>query len=228
MTSPSSGSTQHDATQHDATRPAVPGQPGDGGAGASPAVRGDAGSAPHHAVGPDALPDAGVLPGATAAEADDLVDEVAEEDRPPTAGPVTNLATAVVTLGIGVAVLLGSLSLGVGTAEAPGPGTWPLLVAIALIALSVATAVASRRTTDAEAFTSRAWGVLAGLATLVGFVLLIDVIGFEVPAVLLCFVWLRFLGREGWRTSVLVSLGVVAVFYALFVVALSVPIPHLF
>lgn len=154
--------------------------------------------------------------------------EVLEEDRPPVAGPVTNLVTAVVTLALGVATLAGSLALGVGTASDPGAGTWPLLVSLALIALSVSVAVVARRTTDAEAFTSRAWGVLVGLATLIGFVLLIEVIGFEIPAALLCFTWLRFLGREGWRTSVLVSVGVVVAFYLVFVVALSVPIPHLF
>ncbi|WP_418606236.1 hypothetical protein [Georgenia sp. SUBG003] len=50
----------------------------------------------------------------------------------------------------------------------------------------------------------------------------------RLPALLLTFFWLRFLGREGWRTSVLVSVGVVAAFYAIFVGALGVPIPHLF
>jgi hypothetical protein len=63
---------------------------------------------------------------------------------------------------------------------------------------------------------------------MVVFVAVIEHIGFEIPAVLLTFVWLRFLGREGWRTSVAVSVGVVVVFYAVFVGALSVPIPHLF
>ena len=53
-------------------------------------------------------------------------------------------------------------------------------------------------------------------------------VGFEIPAVLLCFVWLRFLGREGWRMSVITSFAVVAGFYLVFVAALSVPIPHLF
>ena len=53
-------------------------------------------------------------------------------------------------------------------------------------------------------------------------------IGFEIPAALLCFVWLRFLGRESWRMSVITSLAVVAGFYLVFVAALAVPIPHLF
>jgi putative tricarboxylic transport membrane protein len=63
---------------------------------------------------------------------------------------------------------------------------------------------------------------------MVGFVAVIEVVGFEIPAALLCFVWLRFLGRESWRMSILTSLGVVAGFYLVFVAALAVPIPHLF
>jgi hypothetical protein len=87
---------------------------------------------------------------------------------------------------------------------------------------------AARYTHDAERFTRASLLVLAGLATMVVFVVLLPVIGFEIPAALLCFVWLRFLGREGWRLSLLLSLGLVAAFYAIFVGALSVPIPHLF
>jgi hypothetical protein len=38
----------------------------------------------------------------------------------------------------------------------------------------------------------------------------------------------RFLGREGWRASIAISLGATVAFYLLFVAALDVSIPHLF
>ena len=63
---------------------------------------------------------------------------------------------------------------------------------------------------------------------LVAFVVLIPVIGFEIPAALLAFVWLRFLGQESWRSSIVTTLAVVVAFYLIFVAALAVPIPHLF
>ena len=63
---------------------------------------------------------------------------------------------------------------------------------------------------------------------MVAFVAVIDTIGFEIPSLLLAFVWLRFLGRESWRSSIVTSLCVVVAFYLVFVAALSVPIPHLF
>jgi hypothetical protein len=150
------------------------------------------------------------------------------EHRPPSAGPLTNVLVAVVVVALGAAALVGSLSLGAGSAGKPGSGTWPLLISLALIVLGLALLPAARRTADAERFTQASWLVLVGIATMVVFVALISVIGFEIPAALLAFVWLRFLGHESWRSSIVTSLGVVVAFYLIFVAALSVPIPHLF
>jgi hypothetical protein len=149
-------------------------------------------------------------------------------DRPPPAGVVENLVVAAVVAALGAATVALALSLGVGTAAAPGPGTWPLLIGIALTGLGAALAVTARRTHDAERFTRSALLVLAGLATMAGFVAVIGTIGFEIPAAVLAFVWLRFLGHESWRMSAVTSLLVVVAFYLLFVVALDVTIPHLF
>ncbi|GAB3443231.1 tripartite tricarboxylate transporter TctB family protein [Actinophytocola sediminis] len=158
----------------------------------------------------------------------DPAGEAAEEEyRPPLAGTVGNAVVAVVVIAVGVAALAGSLALGVGSARAPGPGTWPLVVSVVLVVLGVALLATARRASDAERFAPTSVLVGAGLATMVGFVAVIEVIGFEVPAALLCVVWLRFLGRESWRTSIVVSLAVVAAFYLVFVAALAVSIPHL-
>ena len=97
-----------------------------------------------------------------------------------------------------------------------------------LLSSGLALAATARRTRDAERFTRSAVPVLAGLATMVAFVAVVGTIGFEIPSVLLAFVWLRFLGHETWRLSAVLSLLVVVAFYALFVGALDVPIPHLF
>ena len=94
--------------------------------------------------------------------------------------------------------------------------------------LAIALALLARRTADAERFSGASLAVVVGLATMVAFVAVVGTIGFEIPAALLAFVWLRFLGREGWRTSIVTSLGVVVAFYLIFVAALGVPVPHLF
>lgn len=180
-----------------------------------------AGASGRPASGPDAVP--ADMAGLAAA-----VHELEEHHRPPPAGPISNLVTAVVIAALAVGAIVGSLALGVGSPGQPGPGTWPLLMGVALLVLSVVLAFLARRTTDAERFTRASWQVLAGLVTMILFVSAIGVIGFEIPAALLTFVWLRYLGGESWRLSIVISIAVVIAFYAIFVGALSVRIPHLF
>ena len=150
------------------------------------------------------------------------------EPRPPPAGPGTNVVVAVLVVALGAAALVGSFALGAGSAGTPGPGTWPLLISVTLVVLGLALLLTARGTADAERFSRPSWLVLVGVVTMVVFVVLLPVIGFEIPAALLAFVWLRFLGGESWRSSIVTSLGAVVGFYLVFVAALSVPIPHLF
>ena len=154
--------------------------------------------------------------------------EVEAEHRPPPAGRATNLAVGAAVVVLGTAALIGPLSLGAGSAGNPGSGTWPMVISVLLVLLGVGLLFTARGTADAERFSHDSWLVLAGLVTMVVFVALISVIGFEIPAALLAFVWLRFLGHETWRSSIITSLGVVVAFYLIFVAALSVPIQHLF
>ena len=151
-----------------------------------------------------------------------------EPERPPAAGPVTTLVTAAIVVVLGGAAVAGALNLGVGSASAPGPGMWPVLVGAALVVLGGVLAARARSTEDAERFTRTGLLVLAATATMVVFVAVVGVIGFEIPSALLAFVWLRFLGRESWRLSAIVSVAATAAFYLLFVGALGVTIPHLF
>jgi hypothetical protein len=168
---------------------------------------------------------------ATSGDDSEPVDEsesVADEDRPPPAGTTENLLVALVVVALGAATTIAAIRLGAGTARAPGPGMWPLLIGLTLLLSGVALAVLVRGTHDAERFTVSALPILGGLASVVAFVALVGSIGFEIPAAALCFGWLKFLGHEGWRMSLVTSLLVVVAFYALFVGALEVPIPHLF
>jgi Tripartite tricarboxylate transporter TctB family len=157
-----------------------------------------------------------------------VLDEPAEPDRPPAAGPGTNLVIALVVVVLGGAALAGSLRLGVGTPAAPLPGTWPAVVSVVLILLGLVLAARARHTEDAERFTRAGLLVLAAVATMVGFVAVVGLIGFEIPTALLAFVWLRFLGRESWLVSIVLSLASTVAFYLLFVAALDVTIPHMF
>lgn len=151
-----------------------------------------------------------------------------EEERPPHAGPLANVAAALVMGSLGIAAMAMSAAMGIGTPERPEAGMWPFIISVVMVVLSVALLLFGRKNLDAEAFSSSSWQVAAGVATLIGFGLMVGVAGFEIPTLLLTFIWLKFLGKETWRMSVLLSFVVTAAFYLIFVVALSVPIPHLF
>jgi hypothetical protein len=150
-----------------------------------------------------------------------------EEHRPPAGGPAYQLVPALVTLAIGVVGAVLSYGYGLGTLRRPGAGLWPFVVSLVIVVLSLVLLAVGRHLQDSERLTRTSLLVLAGIATFVGLGLLIPAIGFELPALGLCVVWLRFLGGESWRSTAVVSLTTVAAFYLLFLYALSIPLPHL-
>lgn len=152
-----------------------------------------------------------------------------EDDAPPPAGPVANLAASIVALAIGVGGILLSVGLGLGDPAHPKPGTWPLIVSLVITVLSLVQLVMGRHGgRDGEKFSHLSWFAAVGLVSLVGLVVAMPVVGFEIPSVLLSFVWMKFLGGESWRGSILYSVLIVAAFYAIFILGLGTSIPHLF
>lgn len=151
-----------------------------------------------------------------------------EEEKPPAAGALANAASSLVVLGVGIAALVLSLAMGLGTPDKPQPGLWPFLTSCVMVALGLFQLIAGRHNRDAEKFTRMSFAPLTGLVTLATMVALMPVIGFEIPALVLCIIWMRFLGGETWRSTLLVSTLVVVAFYGIFVLALNTSIPHLF
>lgn len=150
-----------------------------------------------------------------------------EDERPPHAGPRTQVVAALVATGAGVFGLVASWSYGLGRLTQPGPGLWPFTVSVIITVLSLGLLVTGRHATDTEKFTRSSLLALYGVVTLLGLALLLPVIGFEVPSLLVMLIWTRLLGRETWRMSIVVSILTVAAFYALFVLALAIPLPRL-
>jgi hypothetical protein len=151
-----------------------------------------------------------------------------EDEMPPAAGALANVASSLVVLGVGLGAVILSVAMGLGTPSAPQPGLWPFLISCAMVALGLFQLIAGRHNRDAEKFTRMSMSPLTGLVTLAAMVALMPLIGFELPALVLCIIWMRFLGGETWRSTVLISAIVVAAFYGIFVLALGTSIPHLF
>lgn len=161
------------------------------------------------------------------AELEAEVAQEMEEDRPPSGGPVYQIVGALVGAAIGIGGAVLSFGYGLGSLREPGPGLWPFVVSVLIAALSVVLLVVGRGLTDSEAFTRSSVLPVVGIVTFVAFGLMLPLTGFEISALLLCVIWLRFLGRESWRNTVVISLVTVTAFYLLFLYGLSIPLPHL-
>jgi putative tricarboxylic transport membrane protein len=160
----------------------------------------------------------------------DIEAEVAhemEEERPPAGGPAYQIVGALVTLAIGVGGGVLAYGYGLGSLQEPGPGLWPFVLCVVITTLSLILLVTGRRLTDSEAFTRSSTLPLIGLITFIAFGVLMPLIGFEIPALALCVIWLRFLGHESWRNTIVISVVTTTVFYFLFLYALGIPLPHL-
>lgn len=161
---------------------------------------------------------------------DELESEVTaglEEERGPAGGPAYQVVAALVALVVGVGGATLAWGYGLGRLTDPGPGLWPFAVSVVVVVLSLVLLLTGTHAADTEAFTRASWLPIAGTATFVGVALLMPLIGFEIPSILMCLIWTRFMGGESWRSSILVSVGTVAAFHLLFVELLGVALPRL-
>ena len=151
-----------------------------------------------------------------------------EEEAPDPAGGIANLVACALTLAFGVAGMVLSWNLSLGSLTDPAPGFFPFVISLITAVLSVAQLILGRRGGDGEKFSRYSVTVVWGIISLLVFVALLPQIGFEIPGLLLSFVWMKWLGGESWRSASLYSVLTVAAFYLIFVVALRTQLPHLF
>ena len=149
------------------------------------------------------------------------------EDHPEPGGPAYQIAGSLTALAVGVAGVVLALGYGLGSPRNPGPGLWPFVVSVLIVGLSLVLLVLGRNLKDSEIFTKASLLPLVGTVTFAGLAVLMPLIGFEIPSLILAAVWLKLLGGEGWRTTVIGSVLMVAAFYLLFIWGLRIPLPHL-
>lgn len=150
------------------------------------------------------------------------------DQGPAVAGRLTNVLCGSVVVAVGVIGILEALRLQLGTLINPTAGTWPAIISVILLIVGVLIVVKAGSFADAETVDRHVLRVVIGVASLVVAAMLMPVIGFEVPAFLLLLFWMVVIGRERALLSAAVSAGTVAIFYAIFVFGLNVPIPRLF
>lgn len=102
-----------------------------------------------------------------------------------------------------------------------------MVLGAVLAASSAVLLIFGRRAEDYEKLTGRVLAIALGVVSLGLFVVLFQRVGFELPTLLVFVFWLRFLGGESWRTTILVATGTTAAFYVLFIVVLGTSLPHI-
>lgn len=151
-----------------------------------------------------------------------------EEARPPAGGPAYQIAGAVTALVIGLGAAALSWSYGLGSLVSPGPGLWPFVISVGIAVLGAVLLVVGRDLQDSERFSRASLLPAVGALTFIGMAALMPLVGFEWPGLVLCIIWLRFLGGESWRSTIVISVLTVVAFYFLFLYGLNIPLPHLY
>lgn len=132
----------------------------------------------------------------------------------------------VVPLLLGIFGMVYSYTLDLGEPAQPGPGFWPFVASCVIVVASIALLLTERSSEQYERLTARARFIGYGVASVVVFILLFQLLGFIIPALLLFAFWLRFLGGESWPMTGLLSVLFAAGFYILFDQLLGVPFPQ--
>lgn len=138
---------------------------------------------------------------------------------------MSRILGGIVPLALGICALAYAYTLSLGGLTNPGPGLWPFLISVAIILFSITLLVTESGAEDYERFTRGIRTIALGIVSLAAFVLLFALIGFIVPGFLTFVFWLRFIGGESWRLTLIVASLSTAAFYLVFAVLLSVPFP---
>lgn len=135
-----------------------------------------------------------------------------------------HLISPVVLLSFGLGAAYMSVQQSLGSLTHPAPGLWPFIVSMLIIGTAAALLFADDPG-DYERWTRKTMRVAAGIATLAVFIVLFQVLGFMLSAGLLLLAWMRFIGNESWRTTLLLAACGAAALQVLFVDVFGVPVP---
>jgi hypothetical protein len=154
------------------------------------------------------------------------------EPQSDTRGVSTHTVQAVVgtlLLALGLVVMVQSRKLGAGwTDDGPDAGYFPFYVGLILAAASAGllydALLRKGRRTEVFIHPQKLRSVLTMLGPALLYVLAVQLAGLYVASAVYIALFMRLLGKYAWLRSLLVALGVTAVFYGLFELWFKVPL----
>ncbi len=144
-----------------------------------------------------------------------------------------DLSSSIFLMAVGLAFLLGGVQLGIGHLHEPGPGFFPLVIGAVVVLLSCLQFIGSY--SDRTGFSKPdgfwkerdSWKrVSTSLFSLVFYLFFLDPLGYIVTTFLFLLYLIRFTGKKGWPSSILVALLASLISYLLFKVGMEVPLPR--
>ena len=131
----------------------------------------------------------------------------------------------IVALLLGIYWVIGAFDYGIWVRNGPGGGFLPLIGGLLTIVFSISLMLQKRKAKDKDQGEKFSWKALLPAAALLVMVLLSQVVGMLISMAIYMFAWLRLMERETVTKSLAISLGTVAVIYAVFFAWLRVPFP---
>ncbi len=141
--------------------------------------------------------------------------------------------SSLVWLLVGLGFLGGGLKMGVGPMNTPGPGFFPVVIGatFSLLSLVLFLTALSRKIQPAEI--GRFWKsrhswkkVIPSLLSLVFYLMALNYLGYLVTTMLFIFYLLKYVGKSKWVFSISIALLLTVASYAVFRIALRVPLPR--
>ncbi|MFJ4029552.1 tripartite tricarboxylate transporter TctB family protein [Paenarthrobacter sp. NPDC089989] len=142
-----------------------------------------------------------------------------------------NLIGACAAAALGIYVIISSSGFGYGTTSKPGAGVFPLAIGFVLVLLSLVWLVqclagrVSREEEPSDADRPGRLKVVLTVAVIIGFALLVNVLGYQLTMLLAMATILTFVARTKWWLTLVLSAGMAFGTFTLFDLGLGVLLP---
>jgi putative tricarboxylic transport membrane protein len=142
----------------------------------------------------------------------------------------SDLAAAAILLGLAAYIFVAAGAMPFGTARVPQTAFFPKCLAVLLAVLAVIvlvrTFIGANDTVAVDEIAVRGWlRIVATLAVLIGFALVLEPLGFLASTFLLMFLLLRAIEPQPWRNVIAIAVSTSLISYGLFSWLLGVPLP---
>jgi putative tricarboxylic transport membrane protein len=144
-----------------------------------------------------------------------------------------DLGSGLLCLFIGLGFVMGGVKMGLGPLNTPGAGFFPAVIGGIFSALSIAllitTFIGKIRAGEKQRFwkEKNSWVKISlALLSLIFYMLFLESLGYIITTVIFVFFLLKFVGKKGWRISIVMAVLVSLSSYALFKMALGVSLPR--